>query len=311
MPTVSHRRSADPSWVLDHILSSSMRNSPKTEVLGVGMSAAADRAKGIDSTLIRLWPGGIEARFCLAVWPSLQACVVDVGQSVDDACLGWLSDDERQRAERFKCDRARRQFVVGRVALRSLLSRRLDISPAAVTLTYEANGRPILSRIHGDRLGFSLSHSDDLAVVAIADGLAVGVDVERRRPIDARALAQRYFTLAEIEILEQSDELQCRDLFYRIWVRKEAAAKALGCGIGAGVHRIETARCGVGMTNGWIRMPDGELWPCLDLAVPGHFEAAVVGRRHGRHSGRQEAPGARNSGARKLSRFNGKPGEWR
>jgi 4'-phosphopantetheinyl transferase len=46
--------------------------------------------------------------------------------------LAWLSEEERERAERFRFARHRRAFILGRAALRALLGSYLGMDPAAV-----------------------------------------------------------------------------------------------------------------------------------------------------------------------------------
>src|SRR5262245_45796054 len=93
---------------------------------------------------------------------------------------GYLTRDERCRADRFRLDRPRQTFIVVRGLLRVLLAAHLNQRPSAIVLSYEPNGKPV---IPGSGLGFNVSHSGDLALVALAWGRRVGVDIERiRRP---------------------------------------------------------------------------------------------------------------------------------
>src|SRR5688572_7076350 len=99
---------------------------------------------------------------------------------VDSAPLAqtWsiLSQDERERAERFRLDEPRRQFVGSRAALRMLLGKYLGIPPTEIDFAYDAGGKP---RLHDetklDGLRFNLAHSGDLAVVVVARGCDVGI----------------------------------------------------------------------------------------------------------------------------------------
>src|SRR5262245_62770429 len=56
----------------------------------------------------------------------------------------WLSNDELAKAERFHSDLDRARYIVGRAALRRVLADRLGCSPAAIRLSYERNGKPML-----------------------------------------------------------------------------------------------------------------------------------------------------------------------
>lgn len=88
--------------------------------------------------------------------------------------------------------------------LRAVLAGYLDADPAAVELRRGANGKPALAD-DSRGLCFNLSHSADLALIAVA-GREVGVDVERIRP-------------------RRSTD------FYEGWARHEATVKCLGTGL--------------------------------------------------------------------------------
>ena len=93
----------------------------------------------------------------------------------------------------------RRQFTVARAALRTLLSRYLNIPATVIILTEDANGKPRLARQRGSTpLHFNVAHSDELALVAMTLRCEVGVDVERLRTVGHwEEIASRYFHEAE------------------------------------------------------------------------------------------------------------------
>jgi 4'-phosphopantetheinyl transferase len=87
---------------------------------------------------------------------------------------------------------------------------------------------PKTSRSH---LTFSLSHSADRALIAIADGRDIGIDLERRRDVDATALAKRFFTKAEHRAIANLPSDRQQSEFFRYWVVKEAILKGQGVGL--------------------------------------------------------------------------------
>src|SRR4051794_34295951 len=101
--------------------------------------------------------------------------------SVDELerLLPVLSRDELDRVGRIADERIRRRYVVGRAALRRLLGERLTTPPAELRFDYNERGKPTLE---SEDVNFNLSHSGDLALIAISNGGAVGVDVEQLRP---------------------------------------------------------------------------------------------------------------------------------
>lgn len=92
------------------------------------------------------------------------------------------------------------------------------------------HGKPRLRRRHG--LEFSLSHSEGLALVAVAKR-PVGVDVEAIRPRRGlRALAERALPAADVAAFAAAPAAEQPAIFYGAWVRLEARLKCLGTGLG-------------------------------------------------------------------------------
>lgn len=149
---------------------------------------------------------------------------------------GWpgaerLPDEERQRAARLRSPRGRRRWLAARWALREVLGRYLDEDPAAVELRVGEHGKPALAAPRS-ALRFNLSHSADRALVAVAWGREVGVDVERIEPRgDLLALARRAFEPAEAGAIAELPAADRPAAFHAAWTRREAVAKCLGTGL--------------------------------------------------------------------------------
>ncbi len=153
--------------------------------------------------------------------------VADV-ERVEDRDL--LSTEERERAARFHFERDRRLYTAAHAGLRRALARELGADPRELAFAADAAGRPHL--LGTAELFFSLSHSGDRALVAVARTPRVGVDVEwLRAGIDRERLAQRNFTPREQAELLALSEDERRLGFFRVWTRKEAYVKALGKGL--------------------------------------------------------------------------------
>ena len=143
-----------------------------------------------------------------------------------------LSPDERDRAARLRFERDRRRFSVARGALRELLGRYVATPPDQIRFAYNAFGKPELSPEFGSSLKFNLSHSADLAVIAVTWGADIGVDVERITATDYADIARSFFARRELEELSSVPKhLQAR-AFFGFWTRQEAYAKARGEGLG-------------------------------------------------------------------------------
>jgi len=145
-----------------------------------------------------------------------------------------LNLEERARALRFVRPRDRRRFLLCRSALRRILGRLTGIEPERIGFRAGPGGKPELEpeRNASGTLRFNVTHSADLALIAVSDGREVGVDLERIRPIkEAERIVESYFTREEIsEFLHLAPE--DRPLaFLRGWTRKEAILKAKGVGL--------------------------------------------------------------------------------
>jgi 4'-phosphopantetheinyl transferase len=142
-----------------------------------------------------------------------------------------LDQQERERMQRFHFAPDRARYAVAHANLRRIVGAYLD-QPAA-GLRFHANrfGKPELHP--GDAsscLQFSLSHSRSIAVLAVAKGEPVGVDVEEVRPIEPE-VADSHFSASERSQLNQLQGDAWLLGFYRCWTRKEAILKAEGVGL--------------------------------------------------------------------------------
>jgi 4'-phosphopantetheinyl transferase len=142
--------------------------------------------------------------------------------------------EERERAARFHRREDGERFLFAHGTLRLVLADYLRCDPLALRFGAHANGKPF---VEGANIEFNLSHSGALALIAVARGRRVGVDVEQVRPMsDLERIAGRVCTPGELATLAGLAESQRDRAFLAMWARKEALAKATGEGIG-GVFR--------------------------------------------------------------------------
>jgi 4'-phosphopantetheinyl transferase len=155
-----------------------------------------------------------------------------------------LDDEERRRATRFVRDVHRRRFIAAHGALRTILAGYLDARPTALAFVNGEHGKPALRDVTGrPPVEFNLSHSDDLALVAVARAHPVGVDLERWSEVEHLELAERFFSPGErmaLRALAYAPHL-VEAGFFAAWTRKEAYLKATGQGITRGLHHFDVA----------------------------------------------------------------------
>lgn len=151
-----------------------------------------------------------------------------------------LSPDERARAARYLVEKPRREFVATRSTLRQILGAYLETPPEGITFQYSARGKPLLVR--NSEIGFNVSHSEGLSVLAVAREYGLGVDVEWIRPdVEAAALAERFFSADErMRLLRFSGE-ELTQAFFRCWTRKEAYIKATGDGLSLALDSFDVS----------------------------------------------------------------------
>jgi 4'-phosphopantetheinyl transferase len=148
-----------------------------------------------------------------------------------------LPDGERERAAAILSPESAARWSAAHWALRTVLGRYLGEDPGMIELQPGALGKPELCE--PSPLAFNLSHSGALALIAVADGREVGVDVERVEPRrDFLALAERSFDPTVVAAIRVAPPARQQDVFYAAWVQHEAQAKCDGGGLGA--RRRET-----------------------------------------------------------------------
>lgn len=185
-----------------------------------------------------------------------------------------LSDAERVRATGIRAGGARVDFVVAHAVLREQLGLVLGCAPAEVPLRATSTGKPVLDGGAGPEL--SVTHTDGLVLVAWHPTLPVGIDAERAERVVAPALIDRVGTPAERAALAALGGASRAVALLRLWVRKEAVAKADGRGLALALSDLEVlggrplaadppapdpeplrvelgAGCEVGGGVGWVR----------------------------------------------------------
>lgn len=146
---------------------------------------------------------------------------------------GDLSEEESQRASRFRFERDKLRYVTAHTVLRSILGSYLNTDPKPIEFKLEKNNKPVLSGMF-DRRGihFSMSRSDGLAIYAFARDRVLGVDIEKMELIpEMDRIVRRFFAPQEIEDYFRVPPAARMEVFFRCWTRKEAFLKATGNGL--------------------------------------------------------------------------------
>ncbi len=136
--------------------------------------------------------------------------------------------------------------------LRRLLAPRLGLEPALVPIVVGGDGKPALDpAARLPDLRFNHSHSGERTLIAIAEGVEVGVDLERVTP-------------------------RRTPPYLRDWCRREAYLKGTGTGLRGGPARLAFEPLGPGR---WTVIDAGEPvagWLVLDLDVGDGYVGALA-----------------------------------
>ncbi len=208
-----------------------------------------------------------ETQSLIDVWSA--AASADRPGELERCCEAWLTEDERQRAMRFRKDTTRNQHVVGRGMTRKLLCDRA-LDPDRIELGFLPHGKPFVVAPPQAARPFNVAHTDGLVLFASCQSelaiseMALGVDVERLSRRTDVELAQRYFAPPEVQYVWDHRDPDARHYaFLRVWTLKEAFIKAIGTGLTMPLgdfafEQIDSDRPRVRMLN--PALETGEQW---------------------------------------------------
>jgi 4'-phosphopantetheinyl transferase len=196
-----------------------------------------------------------------------------------DSLSGFLSIDELERAARFKFDKDRQLFVGAHVALRSILSRYLRQNPEQLEFIEGSNGKPHLAE-PSERIEFNLSHSHRKALLAVALGREIGVDIEYvKRNFQFEEIAERFFTAREVTALRGLPSHLQRQAFFKCWTSKEAFLKAKGTGLSGKLDEVAIIFDSSDQVRINARVPG---WSLTEIPPCVGYEGALVIQGHTR-----------------------------
>jgi 4'-phosphopantetheinyl transferase len=203
---------------------------------------------------------------------------------LDEPSVGFdakvLSADEIARASRFHFEKDRIHFTRCRSALRRLLAGYLAIPATEIRFEYLSSGKPQLTEENPSALQFNVSHSANMALIAVGNEHRLGVDIEKiRNDVDTTSLAERFFSLRERAGLQSLPDRLRVPAFYACWTRKEAFLKATGHGLSFPLADFSVSthpdlEPQIEEING--NREAGKQWFLADLSVAEGFRAAMA-----------------------------------
>jgi 4'-phosphopantetheinyl transferase len=189
-----------------------------------------------------------------------------------------LSTEERVRARSYIFAKDANRFRLCRAMLRLGLAKYLGRAPRTIELVMNSYGKPHLSEAAG--LWFNVSHSGNMGLIAFATIGEVGVDVEARQDgIEVLEIAAANFTHKEQSRIAAAETQEEQiSTFLRLWTRKEAVLKAVGCGIGSGLEMVDVAYESLNL----VHLADvsertaATCWKVMDLESADGYAAALA-----------------------------------
>jgi 4'-phosphopantetheinyl transferase len=246
------------------------------------MLAVTSIATPHDLPLLANMPQGLSAAVARLPHPGeVQVWELALDQPPADAAA-WLDAHERARAQRFVHALHRRRYVAAHAWMRRVLAHHLGCAPQELRFARGPYGKPALRDTSA--LRFNLSHSGEVALLALSTEMEIGIDIETLRPgLPDAALAQGVLTPAELAELEQLPPDQRNAAFFGGWAAKEACMKALGLGLAIeprGLHvGLDTRRRQVQV----LAAPGAAALDLLPLACGNGHAAALACTGHITH----------------------------
>ena len=189
--------------------------------------------------------------------------------------LARLDAVERMRYRQCRNVEEARRFATARACVREILSARLGCRPSQLHFTYGPYGKP-----HCAPLSFSLARTTAAALIAVGQEAWLGVDLEQCSMVSRSEELRAFLRYVHPEERKQVTALP-RDeqpmALLRLWLRKEAVAKALGESLLLHFSRVlcspdakETEVCFLDE-----RSTAASFWNCPLLTCPGHVGAVA------------------------------------
>ena len=192
-----------------------------------------------------------------------------------------LSEAEHSRAARFAFERDRVRFIAAHVGLRLVLGGLLGTGANMIRLIEDENGKPRIAGGTRPPLFFNLSHSHELAAVAVSASFEVGLDIERLRPADLAGV---------VSMFSQGEQAALKTLpasyAFDVWTRKEAYMKAIGVGLTLPLDSFEVSvgpDKPVRLVKAAGAPEEAARWQMLPLVPADGYVGAVAARALGWH----------------------------
>jgi 4'-phosphopantetheinyl transferase len=191
-----------------------------------------------------------------------------------------LSAEENDRAEKFKFQKDRKRYILTHGLLRVILSVYADVSPEELKFTQNRYGKPELVHPSGLNLTFNLSHSHERALIGIARGRQIGVDIEYvKNDFEWKEIVERFFSSREIQMINALPKNLQHKAFFTCWTRKEAYVKATGMGLSLPLKEFDVSPL-PGAATLLLSHKEASQWSMKEVDVAESYVATVAVAGH-------------------------------
>ncbi len=192
--------------------------------------------------------------------------LLDVGRSVTQSDI--------VSSERFNFEHLKVRWLRFRAALRVIILSHVDLEPEFL-IAASSMGKPY---VEGVSIEFSVAHCEDQVMFAVSEHDSIGVDCEKvDRVIDVKEVENVVLSSEEKEIWTTLSLTSQKQLFFKVWTRKEAIQKALGLGMFLPLSEITLE-----LREAYPRVlkigssTDCATWTLKDFSFPGMAGALAV-----------------------------------
>lgn len=160
------------------------------------------------------------------VWASRVSTLLAVAANLD-----LLDEDDRASLRTLRDGAAKDSAVAARILLRLSLSALTQrrVTPQDWRFARSNSGKPFI-KDNRQGIDFSVSHVDAVVMVAVGQGVDVGIDVETVDQEFEERVVEHFCHASERQVLDTLPDAQRRRAFLELWTEKEAYTKMLGVG---------------------------------------------------------------------------------
>ena len=194
----------------------------------------------------------------------------EVDAITGDGLWSWLAHEApvsvRERITNYTSRQEQAIRICGKILLSQLLKHyALDIGLSLADIEYNKRGRPFFNT----NFDFNIAHSAGVVICAGGVDIKIGADIEEIKDIDTE-LMKDYFTPKEWKKINNSPShgVFNRNMFYQMWVRKEAYLKAVGHGLFLPLYEID-------VRSDEIKLNDSK-WYLRDIFIKENYAACIA-----------------------------------